>query len=152
MKKMGALTLMLLMLTGCFGDKETTTVCKSETNYGVQTETIDADGDKVTKYKAVLTQDLSEFIDTEKYTDKELEEKYAENTKIDYSNIKGVKYSLKIEKGILTETIEVDYTKADIAELTKKGLIVEQGKTVDYISLEKTVEASKKNKGKCEEK
>jgi uncharacterized lipoprotein YehR (DUF1307 family) len=100
-----------------------------------------------------MVQDLSKQIDITTYSDEELKAMYDEQYSGTYDNLKGVTYTVTVEKGVLTRELVVDYAKASIKELNKVGLISSKtDEEIDVISLEKTIAASEKQDGTCKER
>lgn len=138
MKKLLAVLVPVLLLTGC-GSSETTTTCTFKEGTNVTTATFTSKGDKVSKQveETVMVLDA----ETKAYAST-----VVSLLKAELKDIKGVTFADKTTDDSLTLTITVDYTKADFDELAKKDL-VENG--VDYISLEKTVASFEKDGYTC---
>lgn len=138
MKKLLAVLVPVLLLTGC-GSSETTTTCTFKEGPTETTATFTSKGDKVSKQ----VEESVIVLDAETKT-------YASTLvsllESELKDIKGVTFTDKTKDDKLILTITVDYTKADFDELAKKDL-VESG--VDYISLEKTVESFEKDGYTC---
>lgn len=155
MKKLLGLLLCGLVLTGCSGAKETTTVCQGDlgkvNNISVsQTADIEAEGDTVKKMTTVATYDFTDVL-SDYYTMEDAESMIKEN--VNYDSLKGVTTKFETKDNTVILTVTVDYDKADMSALESAGLITsENGKTPDFVSLEKTVDGFKDEGATCKEK
>ncbi|MFV0396171.1 MAG: DUF1307 domain-containing protein [Coprobacillaceae bacterium] len=153
MKRVLGLSAVLLLLTGCFGGKETTTVCKMENDYGTTEATYEAKGDEVTEYTIVAVEDYNDYIDTSVYSDADIKEMYEDEYADDYEGLDGVDFKVEVKDGVMTRTLTVNYSKADMDELVAEGLVeASNGNDVDYVSLDLGIEDLEKQGFKCKEK
>lgn len=134
-----------MLLTGCFGGKETTTVCKSEL-YGQVT--MDAEGDEIVKSKEELEFDIVEdFAIT---TTDESEIKANIELVLKMYKADGVKTKVEsIKDGKAVVSITIDYKEANMDELAELELAPDDA---DYISLKMTIEESEDDGYTCKEK
>lgn len=100
----------LFVLLGC--SKEETATFENSQNGMTSVLTYYYKNDLVTKQTATNTYDLKKLGVSEADAKKEVQ---AINDK--YTAIDGVTASLEIKDGILTQTLSVDYTKADVSKL-----------------------------------
>lgn len=148
MKKLLSLMFVLFLLVGCGGsDSSETMVCKGTTSGVIEvTNTVEYNGDKV------LKQEIKNEVTLEKLG---LNKESLEALVSQYSSaydIEGVTYEYSIsEEGLFTETIGIDFEKADFAKLQSAGLIEsEDGEEISFVSFSATKEALETFGLKCE--
>lgn len=94
-------------------------------------------GDKVTRQSAQTKASYTAIgVDSKEAA----KEKLSSITK-QYQGVKGLKESIDYKDDHILETVEVDYTKADMKQLSKiQGIAIatDDGKVPDYISYKKT--------------
>lgn len=94
-------------------------------------------GDKVTRQSAQTKASYTAIgVDSKEAA----KEKLSSVTK-QYQGVKGLKESIDYKDDHILETVEVDYTKADMKQLSKiQGIAIatDDGKVPDYISYKKT--------------
>ena len=140
------LCLAACVLCGCSSNKTETLKCTGTLSGVINvTNTIEYEDDKV------LKQTLVNVVTVE---DLGISESDLETLVSQYSgsyDIDGVTYSYKIEEGVFTETIAIDFEKANFDDLATAGLIsAEEEGTITYISLEETKEALETASFVCE--
>lgn len=102
---------------------------------------LDAKGDTVVKQKIVNTMIFSELGLTSEAEIKEFVEKIKASEATSYPGVKGVTYKITSDAKSITETIDIDYTQADLKQLSEVDLIGKEGiETAKFISLAKTEE------------
>lgn len=148
MKRLLSLIFVLFLLVGCGGsDSSETMVCKGTTSGVIEvTNTVEYNGDKV------LKQEIKNEVTLEKLG---LNKESLETLVSQYSSaydIEGVTYEYSIsEEGLFTETIGIDFEKADFNKLQSVGLIeTEDGKEITFVSFSATKEALETFGLKCE--
>ena len=136
MKKLLAIVLLLGSLVGCSEEKveEKTIVCTYSQSGLVTENAIVYEGDKVVKQTLTNQIDYEMFGLTKEQTEYSTEEYAA------LYDVNGVEYTYSIEGTILTETIVIDYKKADLNELSNASLI-QMEEDAKYVSFEKTIES-----------
>lgn len=141
MKKIVAIMMAVTMLAGCTGGKETTIVGKGNANGMTSEVEIVSNGDKVSKVKEVINMDLKTLGLTEDQA-KSTMEPAAEKS----NAVEGVNIKLETSDKKVTITTEVDYSKADIDELKKAGL-VDSNSDAKFVSLKVSKENYEKTFG-----
>ena len=148
MKKILSSLLVLILCFGMFGcsGNSTTTVCKmGEGTDDATTITFKAKGDKVSTAEYVYVVNFVAFGYTE-----EVVQGAVDQGVLNFADIAGVSYKGEIKDGILTETIAVDYDKADMAVLVSKGIVIStDGKTPTFVGLEVTIDQLTKDGATC---
>lgn len=153
MKKLLAIAMVALVLTGCGGEKKVTTVCKGNLDEMTgAVVTIESTGDKTDVMKSTVTYDLSGYVSESAPIDTFWLPR-VKSINVDYDSLKGgsAKYSVDGDKIILE--VELDYSKADFDELKKANLVTTDGsdKKIAYISLEETIKEQEKAGLTCKE-
>ncbi|MGX8833673.1 DUF1307 domain-containing protein [Amedibacillus sp. YH-ame6] len=141
MKKIVAVLMFVALLAGCTGSKETTFVGKGNTNGMTCEVEIVSNGDKVSKVKEVVGMDLKTLGLTEEQAKATMEPAAKKNNEVE-----GVNMKLETTETKVTITTELDYSKANIEELKKAGLIESTG-DAKYVSLKKSKENYEKTFG-----
>lgn len=140
--KLGAvLVAAALTLTACSGGAPSETTLELNQPGSETSMTYYAEGDTVTKQttKNVLSYEESGLVDKE--TAKEAVEPLAEQ----YRGVTGIEHNIEYGDTELTETLTVDYTKADISEVSKLAgtSFTGDADNAKKISLKQSVEALK---------
>lgn len=154
MKKFLCLMMLTGLLTGCGeSGKKTTTVCKGNLDeITAATVEIKATGDKTDIMKSHVVYDFSNYISEEMPIDTYWLEQI-KSMNVDYDSIKGASAKYSVDGNKIVLDIELDYSKADIDELKKAGLITSsEDKKVTYISLKQTINEQEKGGLTCKEK
>lgn len=138
MKKLIVMVLSGLILVGCSGGKETTTVCSIEDGVDTFADTMVAKGDKVTESTVASVSDFKIEMEEDDMTSEDLEMIF-ELVKADYANLDGVKYFYEVTGSIVTETLIFDYSKTSLKDLYEADLL--DIPDADYISLEETTKS-----------
>lgn len=139
------IALLALALSGCGilgGGAETVTSYTKTQNGANVTLTFHATGDKVTKQSthSVLNYAQSGL------KDKETAKAYFDPIITQFQNVKGLTHSMTYGETEAIEDLEVDYSKADIEEVSKlMGSSFEGGSKQKGVSLKKTVEGLEAN-------
>lgn len=148
MNKFLSILFVLCLLAGCEGSVSSKTmVCKGTTSGVIEvTNTVEYNGDKV------LKQEIKNEVTLEKLG---LNKESLETLVSQYSSaydIEGVTYEYSIsEEGLFTETIGIDFEKADFAKLQSMGLMeAEDGEEITFVSFSATKEALETFGLKCE--
>lgn len=134
MKKIIGLSLGMLLLTGCFGSKETVTLCRAKSD-GVDNEVVlEANGDQLLK----LT-----FNEVIHYGDKGITDEDVQKI-IDYTypseKVDGVTFNVDLKDGVATTKIVIDYEESDFTELVSVGWLDGDADSIRYVSLKETVD------------
>lgn len=145
MKKTLCLILAAAFILGGCSKKTETMVCNYTLGSNSAKNTIESEGDNVLSQKITQKRDVSNLGMSEDQLNDAIDKAK------DLYDIDGVKYSAKLNKNLLTETIEIDFEKADLDELNKASLIsVPTGEDkVDYISLKTSKESLESAGYKC---
>lgn len=135
MKKIMGLVLGLVLLTGCFGGKETTTLCKSNSDGMSMEVLLEARGDEL--LKSTITERI-EYAD-HGYSDDDIKRI------IDYSypssdGVDGVTMDVNLENGVASILIVIDYKEGDLDELLEAEWITGDADNIKFISLSQTIE------------
>lgn len=149
MKKILIVTVLILLLMGCGGNK-TQTVCKSSAKDGVELiEEINADGDKVTKLKETMKLDFSDVADVTATDIEDMGKLLGE----DYEGLKGVDFDYTVVDKKIEYTVTFDYEKADLDELQEKKILTfDKEGTSKYVSLKSVIKGFEDDKLTCENK
>lgn len=133
-----------LSLTACSSAEPSTTVLKMEQPGVESTLTYYAEGDKVTRQTTTNVVNYAEAGIPDKETAKKMLDQGLEK----FQGHEGLTDTVEYKDTEAIETVEVDYSKADYAELAKAGIVMgdETGGEVkvDVVSLEKSLESMKK--------
>ena len=141
--------LMMMLLTGCKDDQETTTICKGKlddtTTYTI---TIEAKGDTVNMVKEKYVYDLTDRINEDASIERWLP--IIKSQDYDYNSFKGGQGKYKIEGNKIIKEIKLNYNEVDFDELIRAGLIddAREGETI-YISLAETIKGEKEAGSTC---
>ncbi len=133
-----------LSMVACGGKTETVTMRSTQETSGiaiVDTMTLEAKGDKITKITEVLDMDCSSLDDA---TFEVLKQSYDELSK-GYEGVEGVEFTPKEDGKIITWNIVIDPTPETIETLAKAGLLQTTGDVDGGLSLKVTKEGLSKN-------
>ena len=133
MKKLLVVLSVLLMMAGC-GKKDEfkTTVCEGDYEGVHVVQTLTHDDTKVYTQVMCMTSDVAELFD------EEFDVEAALQMMMELYDKEGVTYTYSLDGTILTETIELDYEKADMAVL-REAMLVEGDETTSYVGYEETM-------------
>ncbi len=135
--KLGALALVLVLVTGCGGSKGKTLTCtKSEDETGMkstQTMKVSFSDDKASKINMTMKMDIDEEYSSYISAFKSMLDSQFEN----FKSKSGVKYDSKSDKDSITVDLEVDINKLSEEEL---GALDLDGSTGTYDEVKKALE------------
>lgn len=141
MKKVLAAVLSICMLFGLAacgskGEKTSITVCEGNTMSVEVVNTLEAKGNKVIKQTMEMKTDIGSLGLSEDDIKDLLDQVAA------VYDITGVSYDHSLDGNILTETVTIDFSKADLKEL-KEAELLDESSTGDeaFIGLKETVSA-----------
>ena len=150
MKKIFGVLLCALMLSGCGGTNEVTTVCKGDLDMVTNGEVvIVSEDDKVNTMTTTVKYDYSDYV-----TDSapiSYYEDYIKDNSPDYESLKGVTSKMTTKDDVITFKIEIDFDEAEIDKLADEGILSGSSEGVDYISLKETVSNQEKGGLTCKE-
>lgn len=130
---------LIIGVTACGGKEEVRTF--EGISNGVKVQSVfTTKGDKIVKQNSTNTIIFEDFGITEQAEKDAIKEQI--QTNVDSLNeIEGVTDTIEVTDESLVETIEIDYEKADIKQLSQMGVIQVTDENIDYLSMKKTAEA-----------
>lgn len=147
MKKLiGLVTILAVILFGCSKSDEVVTECILEMEGFVSNVKLTAEGDQLISNNTVIERSYEAF-DISKEEFLESGALYASGINTD-----GVEYEYEGTDEIYTEKVTIDYTKADLDELVKIGLLVLEGEVPDNVDMDSTVKGFESAGFICTEK
>lgn len=124
--------LLVLSLTGC--GKKTVVVCTMDQDHMVSANTLEANGDKVTKLSYDNTVYLSKVGMDQAAMQAEVDNIYEA-----YTTTKGVSYSYDFSDDVFHETMTIDLTQTKMADLKQLGIMENSDEKASSISLKMTL-------------
>jgi uncharacterized lipoprotein YehR (DUF1307 family) len=145
MKRLFGLMFLVVIITGCSGSKETSTVCKGETDEII----IEANDDEVNK---IITKSEVNFEKDFGYSGDDDGAEGFIVPMLNYKKLSGVLYELEdIEDGNAIMVMTVDFTEIDEESMKELEAIGYTDENNEKYSLEKTIELFEINGYPCEE-